>query len=857
MKALKAGPDPTRRDKQRLLVVAATRLGVGVMAAGIAMALFGASAHASTRSPSKTSLGPADPLTAGHSYRHGVVPSITWLKAHQALSQTIFDSSNNLAYGGGVSGVGVTTGSEQVYLVFWGTQWGTQGANGQGYVTFSGDSDGVAPDLQAFFKGLGTGSETWSGVMTQYCQGVAAGSQDCPANATHVAYPTGGALAGVWEDISAAAPAAATAHQIAQEAVNSAAHFGNTTTSSNRDAQYVIVSPTGTDPDDYESQGFCAWHDYTGDSSLDGGGSVTGPGTPLAFTNLPYIPDAGAGCGEGFVNSGSAGALDGVTIVEGHEYAETITDQFPAGGWLDSSGNEAGDKCAWISSGQGAAQDISLPTGSFAVQSIWANDFDGGTGGCEVSHSIVTNGNTVTVTNPGSRTTTVGTSVSLQVQASDSASGQTLTYSAAGLPTGLSISSSSGLISGKPTAAGPFSVTVTVTDTTSASGNTPFSWTISPATLTITASSGSSTYGSSPPAITAGYSGFVNGDTSAALSTKPTCSTTATSSSPAGSYPSTCSGAADPNYTIGYVAGSVTVGKATQSILFTSTTPTKATVDGPTYKVAAKGGGSGNDVTFTIAKSSAGVCTISGSTVSFTGVGKCIIEANQAGNANYDAAAQVEQSFTVAAASTTTSLTFTTPVTYGAEKSVNFHASVIGSGGTPTGTVAIKSGSTTLCTITLSGGSGTCTVSAALLNAGTYSITTVYTSSSANFLSSSASPKTLVVSKAPTRIITSAPTVTITGGNAHVTMSVTLKSQTTGLAVSGQKITLTLNTPGHSVTCTAVTNASGVAACTVTVTVAQWDSTTSYRASYGGSQNYDSSSASATFAKSGRLTSDA
>src|SRR5262245_53116271 len=53
-------------------------------------------------------------------------------------------------------------------------------------------------------------------------------------------------------------------------------------------------------------------------------------------------------------------------------------------------------------------------------------------------------GNTVTVTNPGNRTSTVGTPVSLQIQATDSQAGQTLTYSATGLPTGLSINSSTG-----------------------------------------------------------------------------------------------------------------------------------------------------------------------------------------------------------------------------------------------------------------------------------------------------------------------------------------------------------------------------------------------------------------------------
>jgi hypothetical protein len=87
-------------------------------------------------------------------------------------------------------------------------------------------------------------------------------------------------------------------------------------------------------------------------------------------------------------------------------------------------------------------------------------------------------GDTITVTNPGNLTGTVGTAASLQVQASDSASGQTLTYSATGLPAGLSINSSTGLISGTPTSAGTSSVTVKATDTTGASGSAAFSWTI-------------------------------------------------------------------------------------------------------------------------------------------------------------------------------------------------------------------------------------------------------------------------------------------------------------------------------------------------------------------------------------------
>ncbi|MFC0845226.1 putative Ig domain-containing protein [Streptomyces noboritoensis] len=87
-------------------------------------------------------------------------------------------------------------------------------------------------------------------------------------------------------------------------------------------------------------------------------------------------------------------------------------------------------------------------------------------------------GNTVTVTNPGDQSTQVNTAVSLQIKATDSDAGQSLTYSATGLPAGLSINSSTGLISGTPTAVGTSSVTVTAKDTTAATGSTSFSWTV-------------------------------------------------------------------------------------------------------------------------------------------------------------------------------------------------------------------------------------------------------------------------------------------------------------------------------------------------------------------------------------------
>ncbi|WP_329339530.1 M4 family metallopeptidase [Streptomyces sp. NBC_00663] len=83
----------------------------------------------------------------------------------------------------------------------------------------------------------------------------------------------------------------------------------------------------------------------------------------------------------------------------------------------------------------------------------------------------------VTVTNPGSQTSTVGTAVSLQISAA-STNGGTLTYAATGLPTGLSISSSTGAVTGTPTTAGTYSSTVTVTDSTGATGTASFTWTV-------------------------------------------------------------------------------------------------------------------------------------------------------------------------------------------------------------------------------------------------------------------------------------------------------------------------------------------------------------------------------------------
>lgn len=266
---------------------------------------------------------------------------------------------NNLSYHGGTGGVGVETGADKVYLVYWGSQWNNN------------DPSGEAAIQQKFFNGVGGSS--WNNSVTQYCEGVSSGTIFCKGAGTPATNPSG-VLAGVWYDNASAAPSTPSQSNLASEAVNAAAHFGNTTAASNTTVQYVINTATGNNASGFGTQ-YCAWHSSTSSSYGN-----------IAYTNMPYITDAGASCGANFVNSGSAGLTDGITIVGGHEFAETETDIFPSSGWLDSKGSENGDKCAWISSGQGASADITLSTGTFAVQSLWSNAFNNNAGGCVLSY---------------------------------------------------------------------------------------------------------------------------------------------------------------------------------------------------------------------------------------------------------------------------------------------------------------------------------------------------------------------------------------------------------------------------------------------------------------------------------------
>jgi hypothetical protein len=238
------------------------------------------------------------------------------------------------------------------------------------------------------------------------------------------------------------------------------------------------------------SVAYVAVYEQGGNSTPTGTATATGQVTGingLCLANQNSLNTAGNPIGVSGCNGSSGqqwspytdgtlrtegGCLD---VVSAGTTSGTNVDWYPcngtaAQGWTHQSNGELVNPnsglCLTDPGGNtGARLDIETCTAS--AQQQWTLPSGGG------------GGNTVTVTSPGNQTSTVGTAASVPIHASDSASGQTLTYSATGLPAGLSINSSSGLISGTPTTAGTSNVTVTAKDTTGATGSASFTWTVS------------------------------------------------------------------------------------------------------------------------------------------------------------------------------------------------------------------------------------------------------------------------------------------------------------------------------------------------------------------------------------------
>lgn len=256
-----------------------------------------------------------------HAHRAGAY-SATGVSPHAKRA-----AGENMQYGGGPVQL-----NPVVYLVFWGSQWDS-------------DTNGIPAYLTNMFNGLGTSSDTWSTLTSQYTDNTGAGPSF-----------GGPVLGGVWTDDSSAEPSDPSASDISNEGDNGAAHFG---VAGNPNAQIVVLSAQGTHPDGWPNSGFCAYHDYSGS---------------VSYTNMPYQLDAPAG--SRCPNGALGGKLDAFSIVEGHEYAESITDPQAGNGWVAPNGQEIGDEC------ESGFQPVTLSTGTFAMQPLWSNN----AGACVISN---------------------------------------------------------------------------------------------------------------------------------------------------------------------------------------------------------------------------------------------------------------------------------------------------------------------------------------------------------------------------------------------------------------------------------------------------------------------------------------
>jgi serine protease len=337
----------------------------------------------------------------------------------------------NLVYHGGP-----VEHSVKLYLLLWGPNWGTDPAQ-----------EASASYLESFYSGLGVQpQDNWSTITDQY------------TDSTGHPFFNGSVFAGTFTDTTTP-PSGVTQAQLTAESDAFDSREGIPANST--DDQVVIATQSGTCPQGFAACGgsYCAYHSSDDNS--------------VPFTNLPYILDAGTSCGEDFISS----QYDGFSMIGGHEYAETITDPYPDSGWWDPNdpyGGEIGDKCVWGGGNWGGSDpygDVNLSTGLFGMQSLYSN----ASNGCVMSKA---QGDTVTVTNPGAQKSWQNSRLDLQMKGKSSG-GLQLSWSASGLPPGLTIDPGTGLISGVVKGApGQYNVTVTAADTSGANGTASFTWTV-------------------------------------------------------------------------------------------------------------------------------------------------------------------------------------------------------------------------------------------------------------------------------------------------------------------------------------------------------------------------------------------
>ncbi len=258
--------------------------------------------------------------------------------------------------------------------------------------------------------------------------------------------------------------------------------------------------------------------------------------------------------------------------------------------------------------------------------------------------------------------------------------GSQLTPTATTSPVGLTI-----VWTGAPqTNAGTYPVTATVNDA-NYQGSASGTFVIGKAAASVTLGNLTQTYDGTPKSVTVTISPSV--------SYSVTYNGSATAPTSAGNY-TVVATVTDPNYT-GSATDMLVIGQASQTITFGALAD-KHFGDSD-FTVSATGGASGQPVTFT----ASGSCTVTGDLVHITGVGSCTITAHQAGNANYQAAPDVPQSFSI-----TDNTPPNTTVDSGPQSPTNATSAIFTFSGTDDVTVA---GSLTFECQLDSGGFSTCT----------------------------------------------------------------------------------------------------------------------------------------------------
>ena len=155
--------------------------------------------------------------------------------------------------------------------------------------------------------------------------------------------------------------------------------------------------------------------------------------------------------------------------------------------------------------------------------------------------------------------------------------------------------------------------------------------TVNKAQLTVTADNATRPYGSANPTFTLSYTGFVNGETEAALAVKPTATCNATSTSPAGTYDITAAGGKSDNYSFSYKKGTLTI---TSSSVQISISPIGEKKYGDAaFDLQATSPNQETPITYTVADPT--VARIDNGRVTILKAGSTTITARQAASANY------------------------------------------------------------------------------------------------------------------------------------------------------------------------------------------------------------------------------